>query len=216
MNEYVDDSIDTNRYIKWFSVICFILILIICSVFNIDEEEHSWFLWFWTIGCCGIYIWLAIPVYNNFLKIDKFKKFPLCGNKITNIKFDTYHSTANTLKVTSILSIIFLNFQLLCNIVIIILRYTVQYGDMDYEPQHREPFVNKNSHYSTNIDYNKPPEEPYYNNNNNPPEQPYYSNPINNNGNDPYYNSSDFNQNNNGVSGVDNPNPDYRAGYSNY
>ena len=221
MNDYVSDTISKNKLIKWFSIICFILILIACAVFNLDKKDNTIFIWLWTLVCCCLYIWLAIPIYSNFRKIDKFKKFPLCGNKITNIKFDTYHSTANTLKTTSILSIIFLNLQLLFNIIIIVLRYTLQYvDDYNYEPENRKPL---NQNYSSNIDYNKASEKSYYNNDSNkPPEEPYYNNFSNNknnvnNENDPYYNSSDFNQNNhNKVSGVDNPTPYNYVGNSVY
>ena len=221
MNDYVSDTISKNKLIKWFSIICFILILIACAVFNLDKKDNTIFIWLWTLVCCCLYIWLAIPIYSNFRKIDKFKKFPLCGNKITNIKFDTYHSTANTLKTTSILSIIFLNLQLLFNIIIIVLRYTLQYvDDYNYEPENRKPL---NQNYSSNIDYNKASEKSYYNNDSNkPPEEPYYNNFSNNknnvnNENDPYYNSSDFNQNNhNRVSGVDNPTPYNYVGNSVY
>ena len=80
--------------------------------------------------------------------INKFKELPLCGDKIINKKIDFFHTSAKTLKITIILSIVFLHLQLVFIIAMILIRYLVQFVNVD------------NTNYF--IDKEKPPEEPYY------------------------------------------------------
>ena len=150
LNDIVKKTISKNDVVKWVSIIFFILEIFSCSVLNIDSEKYSCFIWFWAFINCVLYIPLAALLFTNMSNINKFKELPLCGDKILNKKIDFFHTSAKTLKITIILSIVFLHLQLVFIIAMILIRYLVQFVNVD------------NTNYF--IDKEKPPEEPYYNN----------------------------------------------------
>ena len=162
MNKILNDSYFRNDLVKWFSIIAFTVELIACSAFNLDSEKYSIFIWLWTMINIIFYVCMAVPIYISISHMSNFKDFPLCGNEIINTKLDTYHHAANTLKTTTIISIVLLNLQILLNIALIIVRYCFQY----IETNDNNQYLN-DKNYSTDIDYNKCPEEPYYSPNNN-------------------------------------------------
>ena len=162
MNIILDDSYYRNDFVKWFSIIAFTVELIACSVLNLDSEEHGIFIWIWTMINVMFYVCMGVPMYISVSKYSNFKEFPLCGNKLINAKLETYHHAINTLKTTTIISIILLNLQILLNIGLIIAKYGFQFIDTD-----NNNYLNSNKKSSTYIDYNKCPEEPYYTSNDN-------------------------------------------------
>ena len=152
MNDIIKKTISKNDKTKWLSIIFFILEILVCSVLNIDSEYYSCFIWLWAFINAILYIPLAVGLFENMSRINKFKELPLCGNKIINKKIEFFHSSGKTLKTTILLSIIFLHLQLVFIIAMLILRYFVQFIKDDK----KEYFIEKE----------KPPEEPYYNNTN--------------------------------------------------
>ena len=159
MKTILDDAMYRNSITKWLSIIAFTLILISCGALNLDSEDYIIFIWIWSLINCLFYIGMSITIYINFSKIQNYKDFPLCGNSEINTKLSIYNNTAKTIKTTSLISIIVLNLQILFNIGLIIVRYKLQYNN-DIQPL-------KEGNKSSNIDYNKCPEEPYYNNSSN-------------------------------------------------
>ena len=149
LNDILSKSISKNDVIKWLSIIFFILEILSCSALNIDSETYSCFIWLWAFINCVLYIPLAVLLFKNMSRIIKFKELPLCGNNITNKKFEFFHSSGKTLKTTTILSVVFINLQLLFIIAMILIRYLFQFVE-DYKASY---FIEKE----------KPPEEPYYN-----------------------------------------------------
>jgi len=159
MKTILDDAMYRNSITKWLSIVAFTLILISCGALNLDSEDYIIFIWIWSLINCLFYIGMSITIYINFSKIQNYKDFPLCGNSEINTKLSIYNNTAKTIKTTSLISIIVLNLQILFNIGLIIVRYKLQYNN-DIQPL-------KEGNKSSNIDYNKCPEEPYYNNSSN-------------------------------------------------
>ena len=187
LDKKVSKIIHKNKFAFWFSICCFVLELLSCAAFNIDSEEQPIFIWLWTLVNMLFYVSMAVPVYLNVKNIQNFKEFPLCAGRIINIKIDFYNSTEKKLKINTILSAIFINLQIVFNIIIIILRYFYQYIDI--------PYQNKNYKNNSNIDYVKQTENE---NGETIPEQPYYN----------------MNKQENTESGVDNLKP--QSSYSNY
>ena len=97
-----------------------------------------------------LYMLMSIPLNLSAKNISKLEYLPTCGGKITNLKIAFYNSVEKKFKTTIILSIIFANLQILFIIAIIYIKKYIQFIDGPI--------------FSTNINYNKPPEEPYYNN----------------------------------------------------
>ena len=93
---------------------------------------------------------MSIPLNLSAKNISKLEYLPTCGGKITNLKIGFYNSVEKKFKTTIILSIIFANLQILFIIAIIYIKKYIQFIDGPI--------------FSTNFNYNKPPEEPYYNN----------------------------------------------------
>ena len=99
---------------------------------------------------------MAIPIYDNISKLKNMIEFPICGDDIINAKINLYHSAQRTFKITTILSIIFINLQLLFNIVIIVLKYRI-----DRKSNNKvEPFINKNPDFAHCADFNYNPNCP--------------------------------------------------------
>ena len=144
-------TISKNDAIKWVSIIFFILEIFSCSVVNIDSETYSFFIWLWAFINCILYIPLAALLFTNMSRINKFKELPLCGDNIINKKIEFFHTSGKTLKITIILSIVFLHLQLVFIIAMILIRYFVQFVNVD----NTNYFIDKEE---------KPPEKPYYNN----------------------------------------------------
>ena len=208
----LDNAISENHTIKWFSILAFSLELIACSVFNLDSQKHIIFIWLWTIVNCLFYISMAFPLYKNIKNIPKLKEFPLCGNYIINNKLSNYHSIMKILKITTIISIILINLQILINIVLLIIRcFFIKIEEKD------------DKKFNSNFDYNKCPEEPYFNTpgykDNNQETTPgndnYNITPDKDNSNKNTTSGKD-NSINNVTSGNDNEKPTTKGQYSNY
>ena len=178
MDKVIVNAVNKNNFTKWFSIISFILELLSLATFCIDKDS-SIFIWIWTIINCLLYCSMAIPLFLNLDFLKTQHKLPLCGNNITNIKIKYYYSTQKTLRTTIIISLVCIHLQLLYNIILIIVRYTLQFEEgVD---NNRENLINKKCH-SSDIEYQRTPEEPYYKNsddNQRPPEEPYYNNTNN-------------------------------------
>ena len=146
----MENTLFYNKYTLWFSIISFILEILSCATFNIDSESNRFLIWIWAFVNLLFYMSMSIPLYLNIKNISKFEDLPTCGGKITNLKIDFYNSAEKKLKTTIILSIIFANLQILFIIGIVFIKKYVQFID--------------GPNFSTNINYNAPPEKPYYNN----------------------------------------------------
>ena len=185
-NDSISYVLSKNDVIKWLSIIFLVLILLSCAPFNLDSQDYPFFIWIWAVINCILYIPLAIFIFKSLIKITKFKEFPLCSTDIINTKIKLFHSSGNTLKTTTILSFIFLHLELLFIIAIILIKYLIKYEEDD---NIKNSSSKKN--YSSDIDYQKPPEEPYYK---------YSENKDSNNNND-------FNDNNNENNDYNDNNP---------
>ena len=179
-NDIISYVLSKNNIIKWLSIIFFVLILFSGGPFNLDSENYPFFIWIWAAINCCLYIPLAIFLFKSLIKISKFKEFPLCSTDTINTKIKLFHSSGNTLKKTTIISFIFLHLELLFIIAIILIKYLIQYEEDDNTGNHSPKKT-----YSSDIDYEKPPEEPYFK---------YSENKDNNNNNDNKDNN-DFNDN---------------------
>ena len=192
MDKLINDVIFKNKINMWFSIFISGLSLII-SIILVANEGKMYI--FWSLFNFLFFIMMLVPIILNIIKVPKFIQMPDCGNKITNIKINYYNSTAKTLKITTIISVVFIGLYLIYNFAFIFLKFFAEdilFGDYNYNynnnyNNNKSNLIN-NHNYSSNIDYQKPPE-------------------------DPYYGSSDF-LSNNGPSGIDNAKP--QPGYSTY
>jgi len=205
-DQVITNTLYANNYIKWFSLIFIVVEIFSGGVLPIDIEEKTIFIWLWALINILCHIGMAVPLYIGLSKITQFTEFPLCGNALINSKLNYYHSIGNILKTTIIIGIVFVNLQLLFIITILILRFFVQY---DIFHENRAPLVNNQK--SSSIDYQKKPDDPYYNssdfNNNNPTPSTDFNNNIDNNNLQGNINPSSLS------SGTDNPNPTEQPNY---
>ena len=155
--QLTNDVLSINNFIKWFSIVS-IIIEFIASSCNIGNEEYKLAIYIWTIVNSLIYITIAVPIYINVSNIKKISVFFTCGSDVLNGKINFYNSSINTLKITTIISCILINCQILFNIAMIILKYIIKKRLKDLKYQ---PLVTKNNS-SLNIDYTKCPESAYY------------------------------------------------------
>ena len=118
-NQLIDELLSINTFIKWFSLGSFIILFLFSACLNIMEKCQ---MWTWIILNCMLYIGMGVPIYINISKFKWITEFPLCGNDTINTKINIYHSTQAKFKLTTILSIIFINLQLLFVIVMVIIR----------------------------------------------------------------------------------------------
>ena len=202
MDQVITNTLHVNDFTKWFSIVFIVVEIFSCGIFPIDTEDTALWISLWAFVNVLCHVGMAVPLYIDLSKIKLFTEFPLCGNALINAKLNYYHSTGKTLKTTIILGIVFVNLQLAFIITILILRFFVQY---DIFHENRAPLVEHQK--STNIDYEKKPEDAYYNSsdfkNNNPTPPADFNNNVDNNnlqGNNIYINPSSVS------SGTDNPN----------
>ena len=153
-NEIISYVLSKSSVIKWLSIIFFIPILLSC-IFDLDNQEYPFLIWIWVGINCIFYIPLAIFLFKSLIKISKFKEFPLCSTDTINSKIKLFHSSGNTLKTTTIVSFIFLHLQLLFMVAIILIRYLIKYEE-------NEGTNSSKSKLSSDIDFQKNPEKPYY------------------------------------------------------
>ena len=203
MDQVITNTLHVNDFTKWFSIVFIVVEIFSCGIFPIDTEDTALWISLWAFVNVLCHVGMAVPLYIDLSKIKLFTEFPVCGNALINAKLNYYHSTGKTLKTTIILGIVFVNLQLAFIITILILRFFVQY---DIFHENRAPLVEHQK--STNIDYEKKPEDAYYNSsdfkNNNPTPPADFNNNVDNNnlqGNNIYINPSSVS------SGTDNPNP---------
>ena len=197
INEKITKTISNSKYEIWYSAISFLIILL--SSTRIESEDDSPYIWLWSGVNLLLYLLTSVLIYKNLNNIKEFKKFKLSGGKIINLKIDFYNSTQSKLKITTILSVIFVNCPIIINIIIIILKYFLpNIGRTSYVYNYN--FNNINGAILDNNPNEKPKSD-------NPPEAPYYEN----NPEQPYYNQ---NQQINSESGIDNLIP--QADYSRY
>ena len=128
INELVSDSI--------------IIELLACVVCNIMVDNFKWRIWIWTVINCLLYISMAVPICINMNKVMQLFLFPCCGNDIINTRINFYHTTKRTLEITTIISLVFLNLQIVFNIVIIIIRYMIEKKEAG-EHSYNQPLVFK-------------------------------------------------------------------------
>jgi hypothetical protein len=203
MNQVITNTLYVNDFTKWFSIVFIVVEIFSCGVLPIDTESNVLWILLWALINILCHVGMAVPLYIDLSKIKQFTEFPLCGNALINAKLNYYHSTGNTLKTTIILGVIFVNLQLVFIITILILRFFFQY---DIFHENKTPLVEHQK--CTNIDYEKKPEDPYYNSsdfkNNYPTPSADFNNNVDNNnlqGNNNNINPSSLS------SGTDNPNP---------
>ena len=156
INDIISYVLSKTTVIEWLSIIFFILSLLSC-IFDLDSADYPFFIWIWAIINCILYIPLAIFLFKNLIKICKFREFPLCSTDTINTKIKLFHSSGNTLKTTTIISFIFLHLQLLFIVAIILIRYLIKYNEDDNEDNN-----SSKKNYNSDIDFQKPPEDPYY------------------------------------------------------
>ena len=118
-NQLIDELLSINTFIKWFSMSSFIILFLFSAGLNIMGKCQ---MWTWIILNCMLYIGMGVPIYINIAKFNSISEFPTCGNEVINTKINIYHSTRGKFKLTTILSIIFINLQLLFVIVMVIIR----------------------------------------------------------------------------------------------
>ena len=152
INQIITNALYINNFIKWFSICALFIELFACGLFDIIEDEFQLKIWLWTLVNCLMYISMAVPIYINIYYIKKFINFPICGNDTMNLKINIFHSTQKTLKITTILSTILVNLQLLFNIAIVIIRYIIDKIESN-EYSYNQPIKSKN--YSSDIDYDR-------------------------------------------------------------
>lgn len=192
VNDIISYVFSKNTVIKWLSIIFFTLVLLSCGPFNLDNDDYPYFIWIWAIINCILYIPLAIFLFQNLIKINQFKEFPLCSTDIINSKIKLFHSSGNALKTTTLISFIFLHLELLFIIAIILIKYLI-----DYEEDDNKDNRSSKKKSSSDIDYQKSPEEPYYK---------YSENKDNNNkSNENNSDNNDYNDYNDNYDYKDNP-----------
>ena len=206
MNKVIINTLHINDFTKWFSIIFIVVEIFSCGIFPIDTEDTVLWILLWALANVLCHVGMAVPLYIDLSEIKQFTEFPVCGNALINAKLNYYHTTGRTLKTTIILGVVFVNLQLVFIITILILRFFVQY---DIFHENKAPLIERQK--SSNVDYTKKPEDPYYNssdynNNPTPTPAPDFNNNLDNNnnnlqGNEKYINPSSA------TSGTDNPIP---------
>ena len=121
-NKLIDDSIFINKFTLWFSIVSLLIVLLSWGFFNIYGKIT---VWVWTAMNILTYVSMLIPLIMNLFKINEIDSFPICGNDMINKKIEYYQSTQSKFKVTTILSLILVNLQLLFTIIIVVLRFIV-------------------------------------------------------------------------------------------
>ena len=155
------DIVFKNKINMGFSIAALVLSIITSILVIALDKDFSKIYLIWGSINLIMFIMILIPIIINLNKISKFQTIPLCGSSSTNIKIDYYHATSKKLKVTTILSIIFDILYLLFNITILFFKY---FGENIFSGNYSDnSLLNKDTNKSSNIDYNKPPEEPLYN-----------------------------------------------------
>ena len=142
-NELIEDIKFVNNFTKWFSVVSIFLELLACGICNIIKDNFQIRIWIWTIINCLLYISMAVPLYLNIPELQKLFTFPSCGNDLINLRINSYNSSQRLLKITTIVSVVFLNLQLVFNIFIIIIRYVIDKREKS-EETYNQPLVLKN------------------------------------------------------------------------
>ena len=146
INELVSDIIFINNFTKWFSAFSIIIELLASAFCDIIVDDFQKRIWIWTLINCLLYISMAVPIYINMNKIMQLFLFPCCGNDIINTRINFYHTKQKTLKITTIISLVFINLQIVFNIAIIIIRYMIEKKEAS-EHSYNQPLELRN--YST-------------------------------------------------------------------
>ena len=202
MNQVITNALYTNSFTEWFSIIFLIVEILSCNCNPLFSEFSVSSILLWAFRNILYYAGMAVPLYINISEIKQFTEFPLCGSALINAKINYYNSTGKTLKTKIIWAIILVNIQLAIIIIILILRCFIH---CEIFHENRAPLIGNQK--SSDIDYEKNPEEAYYNcpdfkNNNPTPSADFINNVDNNNlqGNNMYINPNSVS------SGTDNPN----------
>ena len=111
-----------NNYTLFLSLFSFLFELFLTSLLIIDNDIYYLFIIIWTILNCIFYTSMAIPIYLILSQIKNNALLPLCGDDILNGIISAYNRPLEIFKVTTIIQIIFLNLQIVYNIIIIILK----------------------------------------------------------------------------------------------
>jgi hypothetical protein len=166
-NQYMTNM---NQYTLTISLFAFLIEVFACTLFILDIDSVSLFLIFyggWTFVNLLFYTFMAIPIYNNYSTSKKTEIFPLCGDDELNGIISAFNRPLKVFKVTMLIQVIFLNLQIVFNVIIIILRVFFLFGKPG------ESLLNKKT--NKDIDYNKTPEKPENPENTENPEEPYYN-----------------------------------------
>ena len=123
INNIVDELFSNNTIIKWVSLPSLVILLVL-GVLIVMKKYNIW-LWIWVIIYCLFYVNIAIRIYSNISKCKKITEFPICGGDLINAKINLYHSAQRKFKITTILSIIIINLQLLYIIFMIVLKFNI-------------------------------------------------------------------------------------------
>ena len=146
INELGSDIIFINNFTKWFSAFSIIIELLASAFCDIIVDDFQKRIWIWTLINCLLYISMAVPICINMNKILQLFLFPCCGNDIINTRINFYHTKQKTLKITTIISLVFINLQIVFNIAIIIIRYMIEKKEAS-EHSYNQPLELRN--YST-------------------------------------------------------------------
>ena len=126
----IKKALSYNKYVLWFSIVSFILELISCAAINVDSENYWFLIWIWAFVNFLLYFSMSLPLYLNITNITKYNDLPTCGNRITNLKIEFYNSVDETIKITTIISIVFANLQIIFIIGIILIKKYLQFIDV--------------------------------------------------------------------------------------
>ena len=148
--------IEYNNYTLFFSLFSFKLELFLTSLLIMEIDIYYLFIIIWTIFNCIFYTSMGIPIYLIFIQIKNSTLLPLCGDNALNGILSAYNRPINIFKVTTIIQIVFLNLQILYNIIIIILKVFFLFDKSE------NLLIKKTS---KDIDFNKSDEAPYYESN---------------------------------------------------
>jgi hypothetical protein len=150
INELIKDIKFINNFTKWFSVVSIFFELLACGICNIIKDNFQIRIWIWTLINSLFYVSMAVPLYLNLPKIQKLFIFPSCGNDLINLRINSFNSCQRTLKVTTVISVVFLNLQIVFNLFIIIIRYIIDKREKS-ERIYNQPLVLKNYSSEDNI-----------------------------------------------------------------
>ena len=148
MNELTSDINFANDFIIWFSIVSAFIELLASVMCNIIVDKFKLRIGIWALINLVIYISMAIPIYINTSKIQKLISFPICAKDIINTRINSYNSNQKTLKITTIMSAIFVTFQIIFSILIIIIRFMIDIREKR-EHKYNQPLSLKN--YSSEI-----------------------------------------------------------------